>query len=343
MSEEGLKQTVDQPQIDMVMTYVDGTDPDHQARREAFRQTLVGNADIPAEPAIWYRGVGEITYSVRSVLKSMPWIGTIHIVTDGHQPPVDAGLIASGRVRVVDHSDIIPAEYRPVFAGSIIESFLHRIPGLSEIWLYNNDDFFNGGTIVPNQFCEPADDGGLRLVLRTVPAAIRLAIRLASDLSPGVLPRANAYTSGIANAARLLRSDGRFPWRNIVFPRHLTQVYRTETARRIEQVFPDELHAARKRHFRSRDQLAWSALAYSAECHWGDARQCRYRPLASVLSTDELFLDFGRVRGEERFTRAWDKVRNTTAAFICLNGIPYTQAAAFAQTMTERGLLPLDC
>ncbi len=326
-----------QPQIDMVMTYVDGADPAHQARRQAARQALMGKIDVPAERAIWFHGVGEITYSVRSVLKAMPWIRTIHIVTDGQQPPVDASLMASGRVRIVDHRDIVPEAYRPVFASTIIESFLHRIPGLTDIWLYNNDDFFNLGAIAPDQFCEPAEDGGLRLVLRTVPAWIRLAIRLASDLSPNFLPRANAYSSGIANSARLLRSDAGFLWRNIVFPCHLTQVYRSETARRLEKVFAEQLHTARQRHFRGPDQLSWSTLAYSAECHWGGARQRRYRLFAGSGDRDELFVDFNRIHGEKKLARTWQIVRATPAAFMCLNGIPQSEAAVFASTMTERG------
>jgi hypothetical protein len=321
------------PQIDMVFTYVDGSDPAYAARRADLHRTL---SQEDGERAIRCRGVGEITYAVRSVLRAMPWIGTIHIVTDGQRPPVDRELIDSGRVRIVDHSEIVPPEYRPVFASTIIESFLHRIPGLSEVWLYNNDDFLQGSAIETSEFCEPTSGGGLRLRLRTVPALIRVAICVASGWSPPFLPRANIYTRGIANSARLLRRRCRLPWREVVFPRHLTQVYRTATARRIEEIFADELHAARKHHFRSPDQLSWSTLAYSSECHWHDARQRRYRP--SPRESDELFIDFGSIHAQGRLDDAWQQVRCTRAKFLCLNNIPEAQAAAFEQAMAHRGL-----
>lgn len=163
-----------------------------------------------------------------------------------------------------------------MFASTIIESFLHRIPGLSEVWLYDNDDFLHGSGIEPTEFCEPGFDDNLRLKLRTAPGFLRVAIRVGSGWSPAFLPRANAYTSGIANAAGLLRKRCRLPWCDIVFPRHVTQVYRSATARRLEELFSAELHAARSHHFRSPTQISWSALACSAECHWYGARQHRY-------------------------------------------------------------------
>jgi hypothetical protein len=327
-----------QPRIDLVFTYVDGSDPVHVARRAELRRALPSEGTAPREHAIWYRGVGEITYAVRSALRAMPWIGTVHIVTDGQHPPIERELIDSGRVRVVDHCEIVPPEYRPVFASTIIESFLHRIPGLSEVWLYNNDDFLHGSAIEPDEFCELTPDGGLRLRLRTVPGLVRVAICAASDWSPAFLPRANAYTSGIGNSARLLRRRCRLPWRDVVFPRHVTQVYRTATARRLEEIFADELHAARMRHFRGTDQLSWSTLAYSAECHWQGARQRRYRPPVLPRESDELFIDFDHIHAPRRLADAWERVRSSHAKFMCLNNIPEAQAVAFEQAMADRGL-----
>lgn len=328
------------PRIDLVYTYVDGADPAHRARREATRLRLAAVGPVPREKAIWYHGVGEIGFSIRSALSAMPWIGTIHVVSDAQVPPVDRDLIDSGRVRLVDHRDIIPEIYRPTFASTIIESFLHRIPGLAEIWLYNNDDFFNSGAIGPETFLEPADTNDVRLILRTVPAAVRIAIRQAADWSPAFVPRANAYTSGIANAAMLLRRRFGLRWSKLVFPRHVTQVYRSETARRLEDLFPAELHEARMRHFRSPSQLSWSTLAYSAESHWFGALARRHRPFSPLAQSDEHFVDFARLRPGATTQAAWQRVQGTKARFICLNNIPQAEVTAFAETMAQRGLGP---
>jgi hypothetical protein len=328
------------PRIDMVFTYVDGTDPDYAGLRAQRYGAPADTASDIHETAIRFQNVGEIAFAVRSVLGAMPWIGTIHIVTDGQKPPVDRGLIESGRVRVVDHSEIVPRQYRPVFASTIIESFLFRIPDLSDIWLYNNDDFLLGGAISPAEFCAPTHEDGLecRLRLRTVPGRVRVALRRFFELSPGLLPRANAYTSGIANSARLLRQRLGFPWRDIVFPRHLTQVYRTQTAQEVEKTFADELHEARQLHFRSPAQLSWSTLAYSLECHRHGAHQRRHNPFAASRRRDELFVDFAVIRDPARLERAWRRIEISPARFMCLNNIPVSQRTAFEKAMSGRGL-----
>lgn len=323
------------PPMDMVFTWVDGADPAHAARRDAAKRANGRQGPSVPERSRWYDSLGEIGFGVRSALACMPWLRTIHIVTDGQVPPVDAELIRSGRVRIVDHAEIIPEQYRPAFASTVIESFLHRIPGLSEVYLYNNDDFMHGRVIARQEFCTAS--GLLRL--RTVPAMFRAALRLAADWAPPFLPQANPYTAGISNSARLCRRLG-LPWRDIVFPRHLTQVYRVATAREVEQRFAEELHSARLRHFRSAAQLSWSTLAYSAECHMHGAHRQGYRPWPGKGPADELFIDLARHGSARRQAAAWQKVMRSQAAFICLNNIPPGQAEAYRNAMEYRGLGP---
>ena len=43
-------------------------------------------------------------------------------------------------VEVVLHKDIIPKEFLPTFNSCTIELFLHKIPDLSEHFIYVNDD-----------------------------------------------------------------------------------------------------------------------------------------------------------------------------------------------------------
>ena len=40
------------------------------------------------------------------------------------------------------HADFIPAEFLPTFNSVVIERYMHRIPGLSEHFVYFNDDFY---------------------------------------------------------------------------------------------------------------------------------------------------------------------------------------------------------
>lgn len=319
--------------IDLVFTFVDGADPVHAAKLAEARRSP-GAADDKGIPEIrptWYRQVNEITYSVRSAVRHLPWLRTIYIVTDGQLPPIDAQLIANGKVRIIDHSEIIPQHYRPVFDSTIIESFLHRIPGLSEVFLYNNDDMLFGGPIASGEFVAPCADG-VKLRLMTQPGLLRAGISLASKLSPSFLPRANTFTSGITNACRLLRHRFRLAWPEIIYPRHFTYACRIATARRIEQELGNELNEARARHLRSHQQLSWMTLAYSLEAHWHGAE----RP--AFPSECRLFLDFGRYHSGRQAARAWDKLARSKARLLCLNNIPADQAQQFGHVMAQRDL-----
>lgn len=46
------------------------------------------------------------------------------------------------KIKVITHDKFIPKEYLPTFNSCTIEMFLWNIPGLSENFLYANDDFF---------------------------------------------------------------------------------------------------------------------------------------------------------------------------------------------------------
>ncbi|XMA37048.1 hypothetical protein O1157_11655 [Streptomyces albogriseolus] len=72
----------------------------------------------------------------------------VYIVTDGQTPEwLDAD--APG-ITVVDHKDIFPEGVLPVFNSHAIETRLHHIPGLSDHYLYFNDDVFVGRSVTPS-------------------------------------------------------------------------------------------------------------------------------------------------------------------------------------------------
>ena len=69
----------------------------------------------------------------------MPWVRTIWlVVSDIGQVPKYA--YKHPKLKVVLHKDIIPEKHLPVFNSSALELFTHRIPGLTEHFVYFNDD-----------------------------------------------------------------------------------------------------------------------------------------------------------------------------------------------------------
>ncbi|XP_033888880.3 N-acetylglucosamine-1-phosphotransferase subunits alpha/beta isoform X2 [Acipenser ruthenus] len=93
----------------------------------------------------------ELRYSLRSVERHAPWVRHIFIVTNGQIP---SWLnLDNPRVTVVAHKDIFHNEsHLPTFSSPAIESHIHRIPGLSQKFIYLNDDVMFGKEVWPDDF-----------------------------------------------------------------------------------------------------------------------------------------------------------------------------------------------
>jgi len=133
--------------IDAVITWVDGDDPKLKAKR---RQFLGLEHQTDRQTRERFSEVGELYYCIASILKNASFIKRIFIVTDDQYPThlerirTNFGEDAFSKIRVVDHSEIFQGheENLPVFNSVSIETLLHRIPDLSNRYIYFNDDFF---------------------------------------------------------------------------------------------------------------------------------------------------------------------------------------------------------
>lgn len=99
--------------IDFVFLYVDGQDPKHIDKKNKYFKNTKDNVDF--NPNVRYENIGEIKYSVNSIIKNLSWINKIYIITDEQIPPINQELIKSGKVIIIDHKQIIPQKYLPTF------------------------------------------------------------------------------------------------------------------------------------------------------------------------------------------------------------------------------------
>ncbi len=129
--------------MDAVITWVDGSDPGHQDKMAPF---LGANKRTPdSAAATRFASCGEIEFCVMSIIRFAPWIDNIYIVTDSQQPQFFASISDSSlrkRLQIVDHKELFSGyEFAlPVFNSLAIEAMLWNIPGLSEDFIYLNDD-----------------------------------------------------------------------------------------------------------------------------------------------------------------------------------------------------------
>lgn len=132
--------------VDAVFLWVDGNDPKHQLKRRQYEQgkqsaTLNRNAMLPTR----YKDNNEIWFAINCLRTNAKWINRIFLVTDNQQPswldPVTAKRLD---INLVDHSALFCGyeKHLPTFNSCTIETLLHKIPGVSDEFIYLNDDFF---------------------------------------------------------------------------------------------------------------------------------------------------------------------------------------------------------
>lgn len=107
---------------------------------EEWRRDFIMYAYRYDEGDVRYRSWGTERTLVRLVKKNMPWIRTIYVIL-ARESQKKAWMDEEG-VRVVYHHEFIPEKFLPTFNSMTIEMFLKDIPGLSERFIYGNDDMF---------------------------------------------------------------------------------------------------------------------------------------------------------------------------------------------------------
>ena len=134
------------PPVDAVIAWVDGHDPLHIDKLASYLTQIGLPRPVVAASPTRFNECGEIRYCIWSLLRYAPWIRTIFIVTDSQTPSVVAELRGTPyekKVVVVDERCLFSGleAHLPTFNCIAIETLLWRIPGLSEHFLYLNDDW----------------------------------------------------------------------------------------------------------------------------------------------------------------------------------------------------------
>lgn len=136
-------------EIDLVYLWVDGSDQEWLAKKKQFLGESI-NLNTEATSKARNADNDELKYSLRSAEKYAPWIRRIFVVTD-EQTPKWLNL-QNEKIEIVDIRKLLPAEALPCYNSVIIEHFLYKIPGLSEHFLYANDDMFFNAHVEPSFF-----------------------------------------------------------------------------------------------------------------------------------------------------------------------------------------------
>jgi hypothetical protein len=298
------RDNVTPPVIDLVYTWVDGNDPVWRALKARYMGKP--QSEAKADDEQWgdntrYRNMEEIVYSLRSVRRYAPWIRNVYIViTDGQQLP--AAVLADPGVVVVPYSTIMPAEILPSFCSNSIEAYLHRIPGLAEIFIYSNDDYLFWKPTSPEYFVTEGE------------------LRLRGYLQPQPLARLGLLRRGhmkLANRTALLLYARGFD--RVYMPEHSFHIMRKSTCEHVWDVLRAELTEATALKFRDDNRAFWwQLLVYAFE-------DKLHAPLHE-LALGGAHLSFADVE-RSRFLSAYVRLRllmlsRYPAHTVCFNTIP---------------------
>ena len=146
--------------IDLVYLWVDGNDKNWRKEKEKWAKAC----NIVSDAANDCRFIDneELRYSLRSVAQNAPWINQIFIVTNGQVPSwLDT---SHPKIKIITHDQIMPKDALPTFNSEAIETCIANIPGLSEYFLYANDDCFIGKPVTPDFFFDEDGKPIVRLV-----------------------------------------------------------------------------------------------------------------------------------------------------------------------------------
>ena len=243
--------------IDIVLPWVDDTDSEWQAARAAHREAPTEDGSV-----VRYRNWDNLHYVFRSIEQNLPWVRYIFFVTAGYVP---SWLNTDHpKLRILRHTDYIPAEFLPTFNAIPIELNLHRIDELSEQFIYFNDDMFILKPMHKTQFFKhglPRDNFKLAPV--------------SPDQKRGIFPHILLNNASIINAhfdkSQTVRRQWRkvFSWRYgvrsfvsnmLMMPYehfvgfstyHIPSPFLKKTFREVWEAEPDIMHSASGNAYRS--------------------------------------------------------------------------------------------
>ena len=284
-------------EIDLVYLWVDGNDPGWQAKRNAIIGKTEESSSVNCKGR--YANNDELKYSLRSIDLYAPWIHKIYIVTDNQIP--DWLDTSNSKIRIVDHKEIMPEISLPCFCSTVIEHFIYKIPGLSEHFIYANDDMYINKPVTEETFF--AKDG-----LPIIRFNRRPFRKLTMLLKEKVLKRRlSNYVINIKNAAELVKKKYGIYYNGK--SHHNIDAYLKSQCEHVVQVFKDEIEATYPNHMRCASNIQRNIYSYVA------------------LAEKKAHLNYVTQKTSFRFhihkENHYEKLKKCNPTFFCMNDSEY--------------------
>ena len=267
--------------MNYVLPFVDCNDP---IWLEQYRTAFHFNDCINQMDKSRFRPFNTLKYAFRSVAVNMPFVDKIVLIVSTESQVPD--WVNRDTVRIVTHDEFMPMNHLPTFNSSAIESDMWRIDGLSERFVYGNDDFFAMNPMKESDFF---DDDAPRLNFEASDYAIknifRMCCRKGMDMA--------------ADAVGVPHSDDRL----LLKPQHCMKGIRTASMKEVGQKCADRIEIAISitRH--------WSNVT-GYLYHYYEYYQGNYKPFKK---------SYKYIRISNDYQAVIDAIRDQSIDMLCIN------------------------
>jgi Stealth protein CR2, conserved region 2/Stealth protein CR3, conserved region 3 len=258
--------------IDAVYTWVNHCDPAWVDAYSAVQKELVGVAQSheSVNDIARFQSRDELIYSIKSVRRYAPWIDKIFVVTNCSLP---IAVLEDQKVIRIAHEEIFSdTSALPTFNSHAIEANLHRVPNLSEKFLYFNDDFFLCKPVLSTDFFSESGKPYVFLSKHNIPYQKKYGLR--------------PVDVAAINAGKLLEAD--FDFRPEKKLHHAPYPLLKSTLFEIESLYGPQLLSTMRQKFRTNFDLPLATTLhayYSLSRGYGqiEKMECRYIDIGDPL------------------------------------------------------------
>ena len=252
--------------IDFVIIWVDSNDLRWLNEKNKYISNKENDSRI-----IRYRDWENLKYWFRGVEKFAPWVNKVYFVTCGHYP--EWLNKDNPKLICVDHKDYMPNEYLPTFSSHPIELNMHRIEGLSDQFVYFNDDMFILDSVKPEDFFKnglPVDVGLESAVTTNDNKMLRIYYNNLAIINSEFNKRdvINRNWFSLKYGKNIFRGLISYPWKRFIgfYNCHCPQPFLKKTFYLLWNKYPNLLHKTSMNKFRNEEDVSQYLFRYWQLC-----------------------------------------------------------------------------
>jgi len=248
--------------VDVVYTWVNNSDPGWFSKKEhTLKKYNVFHHDKSISGNIRFRNNDELKFSLRSIEKFCPWIRYIYIITD-NQTPTWLNT-TNNKIKIIDHKELFDnKKCLPTFNAFAIETKLHHINGLSNNFLYLNDDVFIGRSTSQKDFFYKEGKPKIYMkykksILKLIKLRINLSNRM-DFINKQLLKKFTTFQYGVFNSKKLIYDKFKVIFNEYLI--HGVKSLNKETLYMIEKEFENASNITAKNQFRDNSDTCPTSL-----------------------------------------------------------------------------------